>query len=667
MNNSNAGGNSGGNSTAGNKRRGLGRGLGALIVDTQTTPPPAFETASEESAGQSDIYTSTSAATDDPMDAGNLEVLAGVQQLPLDQISPNPQQPRTHFDPEALAELADSIRAHGILQPLIVTIASGQTSAYWLIAGERRWRAARLAELETVPVIVREASPLQLVEWALVENLQRADLSPLEEANAYQTLIDAFTLTQAEIGQRVGKSRAAVANTLRLLQLPSEVQEALMDGSLSAGHARALLGLPNADLMRVALEQILSRGLSVRQTEELVKQLALQVTKPTTPEPSKPTASEDSQLAHMENHFRSILGTRVNLNRNRDGSGRLVVHFYSDEELAQIYQLIAGDDGSRYPPPDSIALGLFSHNEQHGHTFADRHAIPHYFPNLADLLAQPSIHCIYVGNHPRHHAQTVLAALAAGKHILCEPPLALTLEEAERVAHTALDRGRILAVNYQHRGDPTLRTLRELLADHTIGDLLGGRISHTGVLPPARQGWRLRTQGGGVLFDRTAHTVDLLRFLLRDEIEQAYCASTQQFLGDQVEEDLLGIYTMRRSGVAIQTHDSFLVPHAPLSLEFYGSTGRLTAYDCWQTDRPSELWLHRHGQPTRVPAAPIDRFFAAIKAFVQSVRTQGAPLAGGADAVNNLAILEAARDSIRRGQRVTVSLPMRRATDRAYS
>lgn len=337
--------NSGSNSTAANKRRGLGRGLGALIVDTQTTPPPAFEDANEESGDEQatqSIVDGAHSAADGP--ENGTETMAGVRQLPLDQITPNPQQPRTHFDPEALAELADSIRAHGILQPLIVTTAPGQESAFWLVAGERRWRAAHLAELKTVPVIVREASPLQLVEWALVENLQRADLSPLEEANAYQTLIDAFSLTQAEIGQRVGKSRAAVANTLRLLQLPIEVQEALMDGRLSAGHARALLGLPNADLMRIALEQILKLGLSVRQTEELVKQLALEATKPTAETPPKKPAGDDSQLAHMENHFRSILGTRVNLNRNRDGSGRLVVHFYSDEELAQIYQLIAGED-----------------------------------------------------------------------------------------------------------------------------------------------------------------------------------------------------------------------------------------------------------------------------------------------------------------------------------
>jgi ParB family chromosome partitioning protein len=344
-NSDNPAGNSTGNSAA-NKRRGLGRGLGALIVDTQKTPPPAFENVSTEadadSAESSDATNNASNGVE--TDHTNFVQSDGVRQLPLDQISPNPQQPRSHFDPAALEELAASIRTHGILQPLIVTSNPHHTSHFWLIAGERRWRAARLASLETVPVIVREASPLQLVEWALVENLQRADLSPLEEAAAYQTLIEAFTLTQAEIGLRVGKSRAAVANTLRLLQLPFEVQQALMDGRLSAGHARALLGLPDADLIRLALEQVISRGLSVRQTEELVKQLAMQAAKALAEEPKKEPESNDSQLAHMENRFRSVLGTRVNLNRNRDGSGRLVVHFYSDEELSQLYLLIAGDD-----------------------------------------------------------------------------------------------------------------------------------------------------------------------------------------------------------------------------------------------------------------------------------------------------------------------------------
>jgi 1,5-anhydro-D-fructose reductase (1,5-anhydro-D-mannitol-forming) len=289
---------------------------------------------------------------------------------------------------------------------------------------------------------------------------------------------------------------------------------------------------------------------------------------------------------------------------------------------------------------------------------------------LADLLAQPSIHCIYVSNHPRHHAQTVLAALAAGKHVFCEPPLALSVEEAEKVAHTALDRGRILATNYPRRGNPALRTLRELLADHTIGDLLGGRISHTGLLPTSRQSWRLRPQGGGVLLDRAAHTVDLLRFLLRDEIGTVYSVSTQQLLGNEVEEDVLSILNMRRSRLMVQTHDSFIVAGTAAAVEFYGSTGTLSVNHCWHTGRPSELWLQRHGQTTLVPtaqAAHTSPFLAAVLAFVNAVRTQSAPLAGGADGVNNLAILYAAQTSLDRGQRVPVALPMRRATDRAIS
>lgn len=322
-------------------------------------------------------------------------------------------------------------------------------------------------------------------------------------------------------------------------------------------------------------------------------------------------------------------------------------------------------DGSRHTVPNGIALGIFSHSEHRSRTFADDHAVAHHFVNLADLLAQPAIHCVYVCNHPRHHAQTVLAALAAGKHVLCEPPLALSVEEAEKVAHTALDRGRILAINYKRRGDPAIRTLRELLADHTIGDLLGGRMSYTGVLPTARQSWRLRNQGGGVLLDRTAHTVDLLRFLLRDEVENAYSVNTQQFLSDEVEEDVLSIFKMRRNNIAIQTHDSFVVASVPISIELYGNAGTLTVYDCWRDDLPSELWLHRHGQSTQIPTANTSPFLASLQAFAQAIRTHGAPFAGGADGVNNLAILHAAHVSLGRGQRIPVALPMRRAIDRA--
>jgi ParB family chromosome partitioning protein len=295
------------------KRFGLGRGLGALIVNTETDRLTEQKAAEQGAAG-------------------------GIRLVPVDAIRPNPQQPRSQFDPSALEELAASIREHGILQPLIVTDSGDQPGQYWLITGERRWRAAQLAQLDEVPAIVREASPQQLLEWALVENVQRADLNPLEEAAAYQMLLENFSLTQEEIGRRVGRSRSAVANTVRLLQLPAEVQHAVIEGSITAGHARALLALPDAAVMSDALKRILARGLSVRQTEELVKRLL------TAPEPAAETEPEpDPHLQFLEGRFRSALGTRVTLNRSANGSGRLIVHFYSDDDLDNLYRLIAAD------------------------------------------------------------------------------------------------------------------------------------------------------------------------------------------------------------------------------------------------------------------------------------------------------------------------------------
>ncbi|MEZ4712916.1 MAG: ParB/RepB/Spo0J family partition protein [Caldilineaceae bacterium] len=312
------------------QRRGLGRGLGALIMNTQP-------------------------ASDD--DAAHTVNDRGVQMVSVSAITPNPHQPRTHFDPTSLQELASSIQEHGIIQPLIVTQAEhGQPAQYWIVAGERRWRAAKLAGQNEVPVIVREASTEQLMEWALVENIQRADLNPLEEAAAYQALMDQMHLTQAEVAKRVGKSRSAVANTVRLLNLSTEAQGALLADQISAGHARAIVALaPDQDAMQAALDTVLSQDLTVRQTEELVRKLGDPEPAPAGADFDDPgpdalaPAGLDEQLQHhvrdLENRFRNVLGTRVSLNRNRDGSGRLVVHFFSDEELAQIYQVIARDDG----------------------------------------------------------------------------------------------------------------------------------------------------------------------------------------------------------------------------------------------------------------------------------------------------------------------------------
>ncbi len=277
-------------------RRGLGKGLGALIPEA------------EEPAG-------------------------GLAQVPVATITPNPMQPRTTFDPNALAELAASVKEHGLIQPLIVTQQGPER--YQLIAGERRWQAARMAGLATVPVIVKEATPQEALELALVENIQRADLNPLEEATAYRQLVDEFGLTQEQVAERVGKSRVAVTNTMRLLRLPPEVRQALADGSISEGHARALLALPSEEEQVLGLKAVVHRALSVRQTEELVRRL---LTEPQ-PKDKEPVSPETQAL---EEDFREMLGTKVNLYRNRKGKGRLVVHFYSEEELQAIYDVIVG-------------------------------------------------------------------------------------------------------------------------------------------------------------------------------------------------------------------------------------------------------------------------------------------------------------------------------------
>jgi ParB family chromosome partitioning protein len=304
-------------SSSSGKKRGLGRGLGALIMNTGALSPASDETPHQPAGG-------------------------GVLRMAVEHISPNPHQPRSLFDPLALEELAASIRTHGILQPLIVTANLERPGDYWIVAGERRWRAAQLAGVHEVPVLVREATPQQLLEWALVENVQRADLNALEEAAAYQTLVERFALTQAEIGDRVGKSRAAVANTLRLLQLPAPLQQALIDARISAGHARALLALPDPETMLATLDRITARGLNVRQTEELVRQILLRAAAP----PVEANAPRDPHLTQLENRFRAALGTRVQLARNADGAGRLIVHFYNDDDLEALYQLLTAHAGA---------------------------------------------------------------------------------------------------------------------------------------------------------------------------------------------------------------------------------------------------------------------------------------------------------------------------------
>jgi len=257
----------------------------------------------------------------------------GVNQVGVDHIVPNPRQPRRVVDPEALEQLAASIKEQGLVQPLVVTEIEG---GYQLLVGERRWRAAKLAGLETVPVVIREATPQQMLELALVENLQREDLNPLEAATAYQQLVEEFEMTQQQVADKVGKNRVTVTNTLRLLNLPDRVKDALLAEEISEGHARAILRLRGEKPRVEVLEAIIKRGLSVRQTEQLVKRMVEE------PQRTAKRREKSPEVKALEDQFRQALGTKVRLTQGRKG-GRLVIYFYSDEELQGIYDLVVGD------------------------------------------------------------------------------------------------------------------------------------------------------------------------------------------------------------------------------------------------------------------------------------------------------------------------------------
>jgi ParB family chromosome partitioning protein len=318
------------------RRGGLGRGLSALIPEQPEPEPPR-----------------------EPVEAAEVAPTA----VPIDAIVPNPQQPRTAMDEEELEELADSIRQHGVIQPLLVseqTAENGGTT-YQLIAGERRWRAARAAGLSEVPVTIRQTTPQELLELAIIENVQRSDLSPLEEAAAYQRLMNDFEMTQQQVADRVGRSRTAVANTVRLLELPPIVTTSLARKEISEGHGRALLGAPDGESLLEAWGQVLADGLNVRQTEELVRSLR----EPSEAAPEEGDADPES-AEHLEQAIVSIadpgargpavvteglaaalqrsLGTKVTLRRAQDGTGTMTIHFYSDEELDGILERLLGED-----------------------------------------------------------------------------------------------------------------------------------------------------------------------------------------------------------------------------------------------------------------------------------------------------------------------------------
>ncbi len=251
---------------------------------------------------------------------------------PIEAIRPSPWQPRTLYDEDSLNELAASIKEKGILQPLLVRELT--PGLYELVAGERRWRAARLAGLERVPVIVRDLSPQEALELALIENLQREDLNPIEEAHGYQRLMEEFGLTQEEVARKVGRDRSTVANALRLLKLPEDIQEDLLAGRLSAGHARAILSLKIPAQMRKLRDLILTKGLSVRQAEALARKMR-EENVPSTP------VSKDPNILALEAELGELLGTKVHLKWGKR-KGRLVIEFHSAEQFEAFLEKIRG-------------------------------------------------------------------------------------------------------------------------------------------------------------------------------------------------------------------------------------------------------------------------------------------------------------------------------------
>ena len=277
-------------------------------------------------------------------------------QVPIDAVRPNPHQPRNAFNGDELAELAASIATHGVLQPIVVR--GTADGGYELVAGERRLRAARMAGMTQIPAVIRDSTSNELLELALVENVQRADLNPIEEASAYRELIDGFGLTHEIVAQRVGKSRVAISNALRLLDLAPETRAAIIDGRISEGHGRALAALTIAELQRAVLQVVLERQLSVRQTEELVRRK-----RDAGETPRRRALSED--LADLEAQLRGILATKVGIVRTRKG-GRVVIDFYSDEELDRIYAIITrgvtgstvNGEASPIPVDASVADGV---------------------------------------------------------------------------------------------------------------------------------------------------------------------------------------------------------------------------------------------------------------------------------------------------------------------
>ncbi len=291
---------------------------------------------------------------------------------------------------------------------------------------------------------------------------------------------------------------------------------------------------------------------------------------------------------------------------------------------------------------------LYSHNERRARDFAQRHAIIHFSDALDELLQRPEVHCVYVASHPRHHAEAVAAALQAHKHVLCEPPLALSLAEAEPLVQMAQNRGLVLALNYTWRAAPAVHAIHELLLADGIGELLGGRIRNTSYLPVERHTWRLQDRGGGVLWDRTLHDVDLLRFLLHLQVREAYAHGTQHSVtpgAAPVVEEIVG-FVVLTGGCVVQLHDSFVQNHVPILVELYGANGSLAASDCGPGNQAAEITLRRGDKVRNVAVPAVNPYRASVANFLAAVRGAAQPLASGEDELHNLAALGALERSL---------------------
>ena len=298
------------------KRRALGKGLRSLIRERPPQPAPKPPVAARP--GQ------------------------GLEQIDLDRISPNPEQPRQQFDQANLEQLAASLRRDGLLQPVVVRPRAD--GGFELIAGERRWRAAQLAGLMKIPALIRKVGDEQMLELALIENLQRDDLNPLEAAHAFHSLIDDLGLTQEEVAGRVGKKRATISNTLRLLHLPREIQEKIESGELTLGHAKALASLTDSKAQIELATRLVRETLSVRQTEAIVAGMV----KGTTKKAPKPE-ERDPNIQAAEEQLQSAIGTRVRITQGKSGAGKIELHFFSHQEMERVFQLILAVSTAKQP------------------------------------------------------------------------------------------------------------------------------------------------------------------------------------------------------------------------------------------------------------------------------------------------------------------------------